>query len=61
MALPPATMPPAVNAAPFTASPPPAGVLVPPAPISGRTPPQQQQPSNNGIDGWLVDRLFGRR
>jgi penicillin-binding protein 1A len=58
---PPAALPPAVNSAPVAASAPPAGVPVPPAPISGRAPPQQPPPSSNGIDGWLVDRLFGRR
>jgi penicillin-binding protein 1A len=58
---PPAALPPAVNSAPVAASAPPAGVPVPPAPISGRAPPQQPPPSSSGIDGWLVDRLFGRR
>jgi penicillin-binding protein 1A len=57
----PAALPPAVNSAPVAASAPPPGVPVPPAPISGRAPPQQPPPSSNGIDGWLVDRLFGRR
>jgi hypothetical protein len=61
VALPPATIPPAVNNAPVAANVPPAGVPIPPAPISGRAQPQQPPPSSSGIDGWLVDRLFGRR
>ncbi len=60
VAPPPAAFPPAANSAPIAESAPPAGVPVPPAPISGRAQPQQP-PSNHGIDGWLVDRLFGRR
>jgi penicillin-binding protein 1A len=59
-AVPPATLPPAVNSAPVPANAPPTGVPIPPASISGRAQPQQP-PSNHGIDGWLVDRLFGRR
>jgi penicillin-binding protein 1A len=61
VAPPPAALSPAVNSAPVAASAPPAGVPVPPAPISSRAPPQQPPPTSNGIDGWLVDRLFGRR
>jgi len=57
---PPAAFPPAVNSAPVAASTPPT-VPVPPAPISGRPPPQQPPSGSNGIDGWLIDRLFGRR
>jgi penicillin-binding protein 1A len=53
---PPAAFPPAASGAPVAASGP-----VPPAPIGGRAPSQQQPPSSHGIDGWLVDRLFGRR
>ncbi len=55
---PPSALPPAASSAPVTASGP-----IPPAPIGGRAPPQQPQqpPSSHGIDGWLVDRLFGRR
>ena len=36
---------------------------VPPAPIGARAapPPLPAQPPQDGIDGWLVDRLFGRR
>jgi hypothetical protein len=52
---PPSALPPAASSAPLTASGP-----VPPAPIGGRAPPQQP-PGSHGIDGWLVDRLFGRR
>jgi penicillin-binding protein 1A len=59
--VPPAALPPAVNSAPVAASVPPAGVPVPPAPISGRAQPQQPPQSSSSIDGWLVDRLFGRR
>jgi penicillin-binding protein 1A len=60
---PPAALPPAASGAPVAASTTPANGPVPPAPIGGRAPPQQPQqpPSNHGIDGWLVDRLFGRR
>src|SRR5262245_60449891 len=39
-------------------------IPVPPAPIGARAappPPAQPAPSQGGIDGWLVDRLFGRR
>jgi penicillin-binding protein 1A len=59
--VPPAALPPAVNSAPVASSAPPMGAPVPPAPIGGRAPPQQPPPSSSGIDGWLVDRLFGRR
>jgi len=52
---PPSALPPAASGAPVTTSGP-----VPPAPIGGRAPPQQP-PGSHGIDGWLVDRLFGRR
>jgi penicillin-binding protein 1A len=31
----------------------------PPVPINGR--PAPQQPTSTGLDGWLIDRLFGRR
>jgi penicillin-binding protein 1A len=51
----PAALPPVASGAPVAASGP-----VPPAPIGGHAPPQQP-PSSHGIDGWLVDRLFGRR
>lgn len=38
------------------------GVPVPPASVGGRSAPQGPQPQNgNSLDGWLVDRLFGRR
>jgi penicillin-binding protein 1A len=39
------------------------GAPVPPAPIGARAapPPPPAQPPQDGIDGWLVDRLFGRR
>jgi penicillin-binding protein 1A len=57
---PPTALPPAASSAPVAASATPANGPVPPAPIGGRAPPQQQ-PSSNGIDGWLLDRLFGRR
>jgi penicillin-binding protein 1A len=53
--------PPPVTNAPVAASPTPTGGPVPPVPIGGRAPPQQPPASSNGIDGWLVDRLFGRR
>src|SRR5262245_17349823 len=56
-----ASAPPPASAPVFV---PPAGVPppVPPAPIGGRpAPAPQPQPSSNGIDGWLIDRLFGRR
>jgi penicillin-binding protein 1A len=61
VAPPPAAIPSAVNNAPVAASAPPTGGPIPPATIGGRAPPQQPPPSSNGIDGWLVDRLFGRR
>jgi penicillin-binding protein 1A len=38
----------------------PVGAPVPPAPIGARPAPQQQQHSNS-MDGWFLDRLFGRR
>src|SRR5262249_35231271 len=56
---PPAPFPPAVNSAPVAGGPPPGGRPVPPPPISARMPPPP--PSNQGIDGWLVDRWWGRR
>jgi penicillin-binding protein 1A len=56
----PAALPPAASGAPVAASATPANGPVPPAPIGGRASPQQP-PSSHGIDGWLVDRLFGRR
>jgi penicillin-binding protein 1A len=63
---PPAALPPAASGAPVAASATPANGPIPPASIGGRAPPQQPQqpqqpPSSHGIDGWLVDRLFGRR
>jgi penicillin-binding protein 1A len=64
VAPPPAAFPPAVNSAPVAASVPPTGGPIPPAPINGRAPPlppPQPPVGNHGIDGWLVDRLFGRR
>jgi penicillin-binding protein 1A len=61
VAPPPAAFPPAVTSAPIASSAPPVGVPVPPAPISGRAQPQQPPQSSSSIDGWLVDRLFGRR
>jgi hypothetical protein len=33
---------------------------MPPAPIGGRPAPPQQQ-SSNTLDGWFLDKLFGRR
>jgi penicillin-binding protein 1A len=59
--------PPAVSGGPVTAVTP--GAPVPPAPIGARAAPAPQPPPlpaptpppQNGIDGWLVDRLFGRR
>jgi penicillin-binding protein 1A len=59
--------PPAVSGGPVTAVTP--GAPVPPAPIGARAapapqpppPPAPTPPPQNGIDGWLVDRLFGRR
>jgi len=52
---------PAVNSGPVAAPQP--GAPIPPASIGGRSapPPPQPQPPQSGIDGWLVDRLFGRR
>src|SRR5262245_49454764 len=55
------------SAAPVAAVTP--GAPVPPAPIGARAAPPPQPPSpvrppvqpQDGIDGWLVDRLFGRR
>src|SRR5262249_5588235 len=38
-----------------------ANIPTPPAPI-GRQPPAAPVPqADNGLDGWLIDRLFGRR
>jgi penicillin-binding protein 1A len=34
---------------------------VPPAPIRGRGAPPPPQQTNTGLDGWLLDKLFGRR
>src|SRR5215470_968168 len=56
--------PPAVSGGPVTAVIPDAPV--PPAPIGARAAPAPQPPApapppQGGIDGWLVDRLFGRR
>jgi penicillin-binding protein 1A len=58
-----AALPPAASGVPVTASATPASGPIPPASIGSRAPPQQPQqpPSSHGIDGWLVDRLFGRR
>jgi penicillin-binding protein 1A len=39
---------------------PPANVPAPPAP-AGRTPIAPQQQPDTSLDGWLIDRLFGRR
>src|SRR5262249_55308552 len=59
---PPAAIPPRRHNAPGRRNhTPPAGIRAPRAPIRGRAHPQQPLPSSNGIDGWLVDRLFGRR
>jgi penicillin-binding protein 1A len=44
---------------PFAAIFPQSSPAVPPMPISRR--PMSQQPTNTGLDGWLLDRLFGRR
>src|SRR5262245_44757818 len=62
------TMPPTMPWSPPSAGPVAAvtpGAPVPPAPIGARPappppPPPPAQPQG-GIDGWLVDRLFGRR
>jgi penicillin-binding protein 1A len=61
VAPPPAAFPPTVNSAPVASSATQMGAPAPPAPIGGRVQPQQPPPSSSGIDGWLVDRLFGRR
>ncbi len=37
------------------------GSLVPPAPVGGRPSAQQQQQNSNSLDGWFLDKLFGRR
>jgi penicillin-binding protein 1A len=39
------------------------GAPVPPAPIGARPSPQQQQQqqNSNSLDGWFLDKLFGRR
>jgi len=40
----------------------PAGVPTPPAPIGGgRSSVPQPPPSHNSLDGWFLDKLFGRR
>jgi penicillin-binding protein 1A len=36
-------------------------VQAPPAPVGIRATPQQQQQNNNSLDGWFLDKLFGRR
>jgi penicillin-binding protein 1A len=56
--------PPAVSSGPVAAVTP--AAPVPPAPIGARAeppppPPPPASPPQSGIDGWLVDRLFGRR
>jgi hypothetical protein len=48
-----------VSNGPFAAIFPQAALAVPVMPVGGRPPPQQ--PTTTGIDGWLLDRLFGRR
>lgn len=44
---------------------PPAGNPMPPAPTGGQgtgnAPGVRPQPIDPGIDGWFLDRLFGRR
>jgi penicillin-binding protein 1A len=50
---------PQAGASPVSVPRPSAGVPVPPAPVGGRQPPPQQ-PSPS-LDGWLIDKLFGRR
>jgi penicillin-binding protein 1A len=53
---------PGVSSGPFAAILPQMAGPVPPAPIRGRSDaPPPQQPAKTGIDGWLLDRLFGRR
>jgi penicillin-binding protein 1A len=36
-------------------------VPLPAVPVRARPAPPPQQPATSGIDGWLLDRLFGRR
>jgi penicillin-binding protein 1A len=38
-----------------------AGAPTPPAPIGGGRSNVPQAPQNNGMDGWFLDKLFGRR
>ncbi len=50
---------PQAGTSPASVSRPLAGMPVPPAPVGGRQPPPQQPTPS--LDGWLIDRLFGRR
>jgi hypothetical protein len=49
--------------APAPAGIPTSGIPTPPAPIGGgrSSVPQSPQQNNNSLDGWFLDRLFGRR
>jgi penicillin-binding protein 1A len=40
---------------------PPGGAPIPPAPVGGSPGAPARADRNTGIDGWLLDRLFGRR
>lgn len=52
---------PGVPNGPLAAFFPQSGAPMPPASVGRRVAPQQRQETNTGLDGWLIDRLFGRR
>jgi hypothetical protein len=54
---------PGVGSLPLTArlAPPSGGRFTPPAPVEGSEAPVQSASADNGIDNWLINRLFGRR
>jgi hypothetical protein len=54
---------PGFSSAPLTASLSPfgGGRMTPPASIGGSEGPVQSASADNGIDNWLINRLFGRR
>ena len=53
---------PGVSSGPLAAIFPQSAPPIPTMPIGGRpAAPSPQQPTTTGLDGWLIDRLFGRR